>query len=317
MRNAAKIILHIFCRTYPNPFQKGIKGCKFIFSAFLNSTQSMPLKFIYLLSFTCLLLTFSCVQNKTAKESIPSKPTVEKRTVPFDIPLDDLRQYASDTTITFQHDKAFAEPVTFRGFSFNKVIEALALEETDRLQATIICTDGYKPSMPLLKIAEYEGYITYQQSKEELAIWADSIRERIPPYYLTWNTPQLEKDLMNPYGATTLRIEYIGYNYDKILPPMVKEDSLLTAGFHLYEKMCMKCHSINKEGGDLGPELNIPQNITEYRDKEFIHAFIKNPQTFRYNSKMHPIPLSDEKLDLIYNYLVAMKDAKVPVLEEE
>jgi hypothetical protein len=36
-------------------------------------------------------------------------------------------------------------------------------------------------------------------------------------------------------------------------------------GFDLFRKECLKCHSLNLQGGDIGPELNVPQNITEYR----------------------------------------------------
>lgn len=268
------------------------------------------------LHYPILFLVFvmaACVQNKTTDTDAANPTEEEKREIPFEVQIDDVKHYAKDETVLIPHDKAFPDPMTFQGFSLNQVIDSLVvgLEDIESLQATFICTDGYKPSIPLSEVAQHEGYITYQQTTEQLKVWADSIKERIPPYYVTWKTDSLNKDLINPYGVTSVRIEAIGYNFDKVLPAKVEEDSLLSQGFKLYEKMCMKCHAINQEGGVLGPELNVPQNITEYRDKEFLFAFIKNPASYRYNSKMPMIPLSDEKLELIYQYLEAMKEFKI------
>lgn len=272
------------------------------------------------LLFIFILIT-SCVQNDStdtaSKTAVIEETSTQKREVPFEVSIDEVKDYVPDITVVIPHDKAFKEEMTFLGFSLNSLIDSLVadLENTDNLQATFVCTDGYKPSIPLSEVAKHEGYITYQKSREQLKVWADSIKERIPPYYVTWKTDTLNQDLINPYGVTSLRIEMIGFNYDKILPAKVKEDSLLSKGFKLYEKMCMKCHAINQEGGVLGPELNVPQNITEYRSKDFFFSFIKSPMSYRYNSKMPPIPLPDEKLGLIYDYLEAMKEFKV--LEED
>ncbi|MEZ4886421.1 MAG: cytochrome c [Chitinophagales bacterium] len=265
-----------------------------------------------LYSITFLIVLFAaCTQNQTVYTASKAiEKTIEKREIPFEVSIDEVKHYSKDTTVLIEFDNFFTEPITFRGFPLKPIIDSLKLEGMDNLQLTFVCTDGYKPSIPLVNALHEEGYITHQ-GEEDLKAWPDSIRKRIPPYYVTWKTDEPNKDLINPYGVTSMRVELIGFNYDKLLPQKVKEDSLLSNGFKLYEKMCMKCHSVNKEGGDLGPELNYPQNITEYRSKEFMFAFIKNPQAFRYNSKMHSIPLSDEKLDLIYNYLEVMKGFKI------
>ena len=86
------------------------------------------------------------------------------------------------------------------------------------------------------------------------------------------------------------------------------------AGFELYKKNCMKCHSVNKVGGVMGPEMNVPKNITEYWQTKDIKAFVKNPYSYRYNSKMPPVVnLQDDELDLIVDYLTYMKAYKISV----
>ena len=60
----------------------------------------------------------------------------------------------------------------------------------------------------------------------------------------------------------------------------------------------------------MGPELNVPQSIVEYRPEAQIRAYIRNPQTFRYgNMPPHPA-LSERDLDEIVAYLGAMRGRK-------
>ena len=67
---------------------------------------------------------------------------------------------------------------------------------------------------------------------------------------------------------------------------------------------------MNREGGRVGPELNVPQNILEYRPEPQVRAYIRDPATFRYgNMPPHP-DLTDAQMDALIAYLGAMKDRK-------
>lgn len=116
---------------------------------------------------------------------------------------------------------------------------------------------------------------------------------------------------MNPYGLVKIKIDFAKMNRQFSFPETIQADSLLSEGYQLFEATCGKCHSMNKEGGHVGPELNYPKNITEYRSKEFMKSFVNNPKSYRYNSIMPAMGFSDEQFDLVYNYLVAMKDYKI------
>ena len=73
---------------------------------------------------------------------------------------------------------------------------------------------------------------------------------------------------------------------------------------------CIKCHAINREGGRVGPELNVPQSIVEYRPEEQIRAYIRNPATFRYGA-MPPHPgLREAEMDALIAYFRAMSTHK-------
>ena len=61
----------------------------------------------------------------------------------------------------------------------------------------------------------------------------------------------------------------------------------------------------------MGPEFNVPKNITEYWTRDNIVAFVQDPQSFRYNSQMYAIThLSEEELHGIVDYLTYMADKK-------
>ena len=70
------------------------------------------------------------------------------------------------------------------------------------------------------------------------------------------------------------------------------------------------CHSINGEGGTVGPELNVPRSIVEYRPIEQLKAFIRDPQSFRYSAMPAHRHLSDEELDALIAYFRAMSQRK-------
>ena len=61
----------------------------------------------------------------------------------------------------------------------------------------------------------------------------------------------------------------------------------------------------------MGPELNVPKNIFEYRPGDLVRAFVRNPQSFRAASLMPPQMISNDKIEAIFVYLRAMEKRKV------
>lgn len=104
-----------------------------------------------------------------------------------------------------------------------------------------------------------------------------------------------------PYGLNKIKIDKTNSVYD-VIYPIDKEVAM--AGFNQFRNHCIKCHSINKIGGNVGPDFNYPKNITEYWEVENIWKYAKNPQSFRYNARMSPITsLTREEFDDIIVYL--------------
>jgi len=96
----------------------------------------------------------------------------------------------------------------------------------------------------------------------------------------------------------------------------VNKDSSVMKGFLVFKNECVRCHSINLQGGELGPELNAPQNVAEYWAKDTLKRFIRDASSFRYKTKMPPFPhLKDQELDEVLDYLEFMKGHKLPPSE--
>ena len=91
----------------------------------------------------------------------------------------------------------------------------------------------------------------------------------------------------------------------------------IRAGFAVFQKQCMPCHTLNG-GGDsaMGPDLNVPYNPTEYLRPEALRRLIRDPQSLRRwpEGKMPAFDakaLPDHELAELLAYLRHMADRKV------
>jgi mono/diheme cytochrome c family protein len=114
-----------------------------------------------------------------------------------------------------------------------------------------------------------------------------------------------------PWALDSIAIEPFEAVFPLVVPH--SKDPKVQQGFTIFRQQCVKCHAINQQGGRVGPELNVPKNVTEYRDETFLRAWIRNPFSFRV-SVMPPSPqLSEDELGSLLAYLASMKDQKIDV----
>jgi cytochrome c2 len=209
-------------------------------------------------------------------------------------------------TVNVIYDPYFKSAKTYKGYYITPILDSIIRSNHfDTTNALVIfnCTDGYRPVMNLANVfGNIKGYIAI----EDLSA-GQGTAAKFKPYYLIWDS--VKKDEGNfawPYGLTDIRLISMNAEYKSIYP---FKDPQLVNGFNLFRNNCMKCHSVNGIGGSMGPEFNIPKNITEYWKEEDILAFARNPKDYRYNSHMPPMGgLSDSALLKIIAYLRSMKD---------
>lgn len=84
-------------------------------------------------------------------------------------------------------------------------------------------------------------------------------------------------------------------------------DALAAEGHGLFVRRCLHCHSVQKQGGKLGPDLDAPRNVLDYRKERDVRAYISNPESFRYSAMLPNPDLDEHALDSLIAYLRALE----------
>jgi mono/diheme cytochrome c family protein len=213
-------------------------------------------------------------------------------------------------------DIVYHKKMQYDGFRLLDVLQMAGLgadQSADELLLT--AADGYTPSVRFDKVKSHSGYLVYQEKGK--------VRKFSPlphgksaidpgPFYVVWEKSNDVSEL--PWAFQLIKLEAVDWNkrYANVIPPKVSKDSAEMKGFLIFKTDCLRCHSINLQGGEIGPELNAPKNVTEYWTKENLREYIPDASRFRYKSKMPPFPnLKSADLDALLSYLTHMKKFKV------
>jgi len=213
-----------------------------------------------------------------------------------------------------------AREVEFRALPLNDVLDQV-FDAAWRSQEELLftCSDGYQPTVPVQRALRHRAWLAFDRADEEgfsISKLESGTRRRIQlgPFYLIWENlrdaeVRSEGDYGWPYQLVGIDLILTSDRFPKMVPPA---DAMPAAvlGFAAFRVHCSRCHAINGEGGMIGPDLNIPRSIVEYRPIAQIKAFIRDPQSFRYTT-MPPHPhLADSQLDELVAYFTAMRDLK-------
>ncbi|MDN4073578.1 cytochrome c oxidase subunit II [Fictibacillus terranigra] len=83
-------------------------------------------------------------------------------------------------------------------------------------------------------------------------------------------------------------------------------------GQKIFKKNCLSCHAVGKDGGNTGPNLTgfgdkqRVAGVLEH-NKENVEKWIKNPQKVKPGNNMPNVPLNDEEVDAVADYLLSLK----------
>ena len=178
-------------------------------------------------------------------------------------------------------------------------------------------TDGYEKPASGSRLGEAGGFLALADADRSSG--ADPGFEPIDrkqvdpgPFYLVWTGKEQREGQGYPwpYQLVEIAIERFAARHPHVMPRAAAKDSAASRGFELFRGHCISCHSINGEGGKIGPDLNVPQSIVEYRPADQIRAYIRDPRTFRYSSMPANGYLSDADLDALLAYFTAMSREK-------
>jgi mono/diheme cytochrome c family protein len=132
------------------------------------------------------------------------------------------------------------------------------------------------------------------------------------PFYMVWigagqNDPHSHPW---PYQLASIEVAPFAEAFPKTVPTGLASHDRGWAGFALFQRSCASCHSINGQGGKVGPDLNVPRSIVEYRPLSQIRAYIRDPELTRYTSMPAHPDLDESDLDALIAYFQAMSERK-------
>jgi mono/diheme cytochrome c family protein len=228
------------------------------------------------------------------------------------IPLSALKNAYGNGDITVD-DHYLKRRVTYRVLSLPRMLKAFVADFPEYDEFVFRCADGYLAhvSRADFEAGKLENFsLAYGED-------ADAFRSKLPqgkaeispePFYAVTTDEAGFQTLSWPYEIVAIEL----INFKQMFPALffagMEKNANVSKGFAIFRKECLKCHSLNIQGGDVGPELNVPQNITEYRDTETLKKFIRNASAFRAKSKMPPYThLSDAQIGDIIAYLREMR----------
>lgn len=271
--------------------------------------------------FIFLILIIGCQTKKTERTATAIATPAEKPSNDsLSIYLPDLKaQFPKAEAITVSEDPVFHQSKSYQAISLKTILEKFTrMKHLDIKQTQIVfeCEDGYNPSMSLEMALSRKSYLAISDNDAPKGQdWVNAVKEgremKIAPFYVVYtDVKPSEHDFKWPYNLVKISLVETAKEFAAIYP---KDDDTVVKGFGLFQKNCMTCHSLNKVGGKMGPELNYPKNVTEYwRGDDDIKAFVKNPSSFRNDCKMPAVThLSDKELDQILQYLHYMVKHKV------
>lgn len=207
-------------------------------------------------------------------------------------------------------DPYYAAPKRFRAWPLACVLaEGLGPLGADFAEQEVLlrALDGYTRATRGAVLLEPGGHLAFADAdRPEGGFDPIDFRQVDPsPYFLVWQGAGEGNPVRYPWPYQLAEIELVRIEerFPHLVPTGAAPDSAARRGFAVFRESCLQCHAINGEGGRVGPELNVPRNILDYRPEAQLRAFVRDPQKFRYTQMPANPHLSDADLDALIAYL--------------
>lgn len=222
--------------------------------------------------------------------------------------------------VTIAEDPVYGGEKRYRGIPLRDMLAAIPeIEDLARRGALIVfhAADGYIATMDLERALTAGGVLAVSDlgalpGHTWMPIEQGGQKVSPAPLYLVW--PEAESGdprFVWPYQIQTIEVKPFAAQYGAAVPEA--GDPAVRRGFEHMRVRCLTCHAVNLVGGDLGPELNVPMNVTEYWKSEMLPRYIRNAPSFHARSKMPSFrdTLSDGDIADILAYLRFMVGQKI------
>ena len=230
----------------------------------------------------------------------------------------DLLKHPQAQTVQIADDVSYKRSMTYRAVPLAALLPGL--KPANHLQA--IALDGFAAELTAAPLLEKTGARAWLAVEDPAHPWPALApgKPSAGPFYLVWTHPQAGHISPEQWPFQVSRIKQlqtVAERFPALLPdPKLAVDDPVNLGFALFQKNCLACHRLNGAGdAQMGPDLNIPYNPTEYFGGDFLKRYIRDPQSLRHwpQAKMPAFAASvlpDAELDLLVEYLQHMAGRK-------
>lgn len=291
-------------------------------NAYINPSSAMK----NWLSLAFIALSFAACNssqqsdNQTKGDTTNTDTAAVAKVDSMGIFLPDLKaKFPTPETVVVADDPVFHQKKTYKAIPLQTILDTFlpAYKNLNRSETQIVfeCEDGYNPSMALEKVLSKKAFLAVADvDAPQGQDWINPTKEgremKIAPFYIVYtDVPGSDVSYKWPYNLVKISLSAASKELAVLFP---KDDDTQVKGFELFKVNCLTCHSLNKVGGKMGPELNYPKSVTEYWKVEHIKQFVKAPSSYRNECKMPAVThLNDKELDAIVNYLQYMAKHKI------
>ncbi|MFJ4387160.1 c-type cytochrome [Pseudomonas sp. NPDC089408] len=221
--------------------------------------------------------------------------------------------------ISIDQDVSYKRPMHYRAVPLAALLQGVSA--SDHLQA--VAQDGFAaemPAAPLLQPGPARAWLAVEDPGKPWPPLGQG-KPSAGPFYLVWTAPQASgiRPEQWPFQISTIRqLAPVAQRFPALLPdPKLPADSPVRQGFALFQQNCLACHRLNGAGdAQVGPDLNVPHNPTEYFQPGYLRMLIRDPQRLRQwpQAKMPGFAqsvLSERELDALLAYLGHMAGRKL------
>ena len=227
------------------------------------------------------------------------------------------------TTIEVAKDITYRVPMTYRAIPVAALLAGMNIPPDSVIEA--VALDGFTAQLPLDLVlnSDESKAVAWLAIEQPDHPWppVEGKQASAGPFYIVWTGADAAsiRSEQWPFQMATLESQsspaarWPALAVDPALPAT----DPIRAGQALFVVQCFTCHRLNKAGAaDVGPDLNLPQNPTEYLSPKGLHDLIRDPKAVRTwpAQAMPPFPpdyLSDREIDLVIAYLKHMAGRKV------
>lgn len=242
-----------------------------------------------------------------------------KKTVSFT--RAELVQRAESKPLVIDYDATYKkQKMSYQVVPVTALFEGLGISKESIIQFK--CLDGY--SAPLetefLFNESPRGSRAYIAIEDPAHPWpgVKGGKATAGPFYLVWKDPKLSDVGQEqwPFQLAAFEVKApLRETFPRIMPAL-SASKQVHRGLKLFVKSCFACHTVNHAGeSQMGPDLNVPYNPTEYLKADFLRKLIRDPQSLRHwpQAKMLGFTkeaLSDAQLDDLLAYFRHMAGRK-------